>query len=225
METILKAQKVAKKFGKLKVIDNISLEIKRGESVVLFGPSGCGKTTFLKIISGIIKPTSGEIFKDYGKLGFVFQEDRLIPWLTVEENLLFVNEDKTLSDKILSMVGLEKFKKYYPSELSGGMKKRVNIARALVVNPDFLILDEPFSSLDYHIKIKLIKDFLELKKKFEISVLAVTHDPKEASFLGNRILFLTSRPSKIFYEITVDTPESTEKKILDMLEKSCMNFF
>jgi len=220
MESILKAINIRKSFGKLLVIEDISLEIKKGESVVLFGPSGCGKTTFLRIVSGILKPTSGKLETNYTKLGFVFQEDRLIPWLTVEGNLRFVSEDEELLDNVLSAVRLEDFKRYYPSELSGGMKKRVNIARALMVRPDFLILDEPFSSLDYHIKIKLIRDFLGLKKSFSVSVLAVTHDPKEAALLGNRIIFL-SCPSKVFHEIIVDSPENAEKEILNILESSC----
>ncbi len=199
----LKVKNLSKRFGRLQVIKNWNFEIKRGERVALFGPSGCGKTTFLRIVCGLEKPTSGELHSLYTKVGMVFQEPTLIPWKNVIDNLRFVKKDDEKIEEILNEMGLATFKYYFPSSLSGGMKQRVNLARALLVNPELLVLDEPFFSLDLSIKLKIIRDIQKIHEKNEFTLLIVTHDAKEALYLSDRIILLSSRPSRVLKEFKV----------------------
>jgi NitT/TauT family transport system ATP-binding protein len=196
---LLKLENVSKNFGKLCIFKNISLSISKGEKVALLGPSGCGKTTLLRIIAGL-EDADGKIEKNFDKIGYIFQESRLIPWKTIYENLKFVSEDSKKIDNILKSLKLYEFKDYYPIKLSGGMKQRVNLARALLVEPDLLLLDEPFSSLDIHIKWNLIKDLNTQIDKNHITTILVTHDLKEALMLSDKIYVLSSRPAKIIGE-------------------------
>lgn len=195
MDDWIKIQNLCKSFGTLSVIDHWSIDIKKGERLVLLGPSGCGKTTFLKILAGLEKPTSGEIDHPHPRMGFVFQESRLIPWLTVKKNLLFINSEDNL--KILDSLCLSGFEDYLPSQLSGGMRQRVNLARALVNHPEFLLMDEAFRSLDWGVKIHIIDDINTLWRNNSFSLITVTHDPREAYMLADRVVVLSSRPARI----------------------------
>ncbi|MBB6062311.1 NitT/TauT family transport system ATP-binding protein [Thermosipho japonicus] len=196
---LLKLENVSKNFGKLCIFKNINLSISKGEKVALLGPSGCGKTTLLRIIAGL-ENVEGKIEKNFDKIGYIFQEPRLIPWKTIYENLKFVSEDSKKIDNILKSLKLYEFKDYYPIKLSGGMKQRVNLARALLIKPDLLLLDEPFSSLDIHIKWDLIKDLNTQIDKNHITTILVTHDLKEALMLSDKIYVLSNRPTKIIGE-------------------------
>jgi len=203
MGDVLEVRDLVKRYGKLLVLDRWSLKVSKGERIVLLGPSGCGKTTFLKIIAGLEGYDEGELYMDFKSLGFVFQEPRLIPWRTVKKNLSFVSDNEDKIKEILKMVRLEGFENHLPSQLSGGMRQRVNLARALLNDPDLLILDEPFSSLDLPVKLKIMDDIVELWRENNFTLLMVTHDVKEAVYMGDRILVLSERPSRIIEEITL----------------------
>lgn len=194
------------KFDDLPVIHDWTLDIQQGERVVLLGPSGSGKTTFLRIVAGLEQPSSGVVQTAPQKLAFVFQEPRLIPWCSVRENLEFAAPDRPF-DALLAKLGLSGFEDYRPAELSGGMQQRVNLARALLVQPRLLILDEAFTSLDLPVKMRILTDLHKLWNEQRFTLLAVTHDPKEALFLADRILLLSKRPATIKQVIPVPDME------------------
>lgn len=220
MGNILEVNDLSKSFGNLKVIDGWDLELKKGEKLILVGPSGCGKTTFFRIVSGLEKATSGSVTVFAQKVGYVFQEPRLFPWRTVFDNLKIIRDDEKKIKEVIKMMSLEGFEELIPSKLSGGMKQRVNLARALLVEPDLLILDEPFSSLDLKIKLAIMKDIEELWLKYNFSILMVTHDIKEAIFLADRVTILSPRPSKILqtFYINLDITERdiTNRRFLEL---------
>lgn len=216
--------------AEIKVLENISLQIRSGEIVALLGPSGSGKSTLMRILTGLIAPTTGEVMA-YGKplIGFhprasiVFQNFALYPWLTVYENIAMGLEWLTLPDdevrkrvrRAVDKVGLEGFEEAYPKELSGGMKQRVGIARAIVVQPELLCMDEPFSALDVLTAENLRAEVLNLwlDHKVEItSVLFVTHDIREAVFLANRIVVLGSNPGSIRIILQNDIPHPRDMR-------------
>lgn len=205
MAACLIVDNLSKSYGTLTVFQNWNVDIKEGERVVILGPSGSGKTTFLRLIAGLESPDGGLITNHHHKTGFVFQEPRLIPWRSVKQNLLLVNEQGSYQD-ILNRLSLSGFEDYYPAQLSGGMKQRVNLARAMITNPDLLILDEAFSSLDLSVKTSIMTDINKLWEEEQFTIIAVTHDLKEAIFMADRILILSGRPSRIIKEITVKIP-------------------
>lgn len=213
MGNLIVITNLAKSFDDKKVLDNINLSICKSERAALIGPSGSGKTTLLRIISGLETPSQGTVQIHTRNIGYVFQEPRLIPWRTVEQNLLFVNPDAELED-ILAKLRLKDFKNHYPHQLSGGMKQRVNLARALITNPDLLILDEPFSSLDLPIKLEIINDVLLQWQERKFTMILVTHDLKEALLLADRIIILSSSPGRIIKDLTVDL-NPVNRKISD----------
>jgi len=187
------------------VLEDINFSISSGEFVCIVGPSGCGKSTLLKIASGIAKPTSGNVKIGERKLAMVFQNFALFPWLTVEENVAFglkmsgVSEseiEKIVKTEIKNM-GLSGVEKKHPKELSGGMKQRVGIARALAVNPDILFLDEPFSALDIFTAKKLRADLLSIWRERELTVVMVSHLVEEAVELADKIIVMSVSPGKI----------------------------
>lgn len=210
MDACVKVKDLHKSFGSLLVIDQWNLQLIKGERLAILGPSGCGKTTFLRILCGLDKPTRGMIEKDHQKVGFVFQESRLIPWCNVEDNLRFVEEHGDMGG-IISQLKLCGFEKYLPSQLSGGMRQRVNLARALIIQPDLLILDEAFTSLDLKVKMDIMKDIHQLWLKQRFSIVAVTHDLKEALFMADKIALSTDRPSRIKY--TIEVPLGLDRDI------------
>jgi len=197
-----------------------NFDIRRREFVSLLGPSGCGKSTALRIIAGLIEPTAGDVvWHDAGHgapgaIGFVFQEPTLMPWATVAANVhlplkltgMGVEAAKPQIDEALTRVGLADFANAYPRELSGGMKMRVSIARALVTRPQLLLMDEPFAALDEITRFKLNNDLLALWHASDQSIVFVTHSVFESVFLSSRILVMTQRPGRIFAEIDIDAP-------------------
>ncbi|MCK9191653.1 MAG: ABC transporter ATP-binding protein [Sphaerochaetaceae bacterium] len=183
----------------LMAIKEISFTVHDNEIVMIIGPSGCGKSTLLNIISNNDEDYSGTVQFDKDRIGYVFQEDRLLPWKTVEQNVRIVNleGDKDNVDKILNDVDILPFKDYLPKNLSGGMRQRCSIARALYYGSDLLLLDEPFKSLDHLLRNEMLKLVAKINRDTNISILYVTHDIDEALLLADRILVLSKRPSVI----------------------------
>ncbi|MEM9778557.1 MAG: ABC transporter ATP-binding protein [Pseudomonadota bacterium] len=204
--------------GNIVALRNMSLDVREGDFISLLGPSGCGKSTALRLISGLSHPTKGRITwaggSDTNDLGVVFQEPTLMPWATVEDNVwlpmrLRGIEKFSVRDEILDtlrLVGLEKFANAYPRELSGGMKMRVSIARAMVTRPKLILMDEPFAALDEITRFKLNNDLLELKAKLGCTVIFVTHSVFESVFLSDRIVIMAARPGRVIRELHVDAP-------------------
>lgn len=203
-----------------RVLTDINFKIKNGEFVSILGRSGCGKTTLANILAGYFIAQTGKVLinntevKNPGKNRIVVnQENDLFPWMTVLENMKLANHDEKYVNKYLKLVGLDEYKQYYPNHLSGGMKKRLSLARALVANPDFLILDEPFNSQDHHMKESL---HLEMDRIFSFTkktTLLVTHDIDEAIFLSDRIIVLSSKSSSIVNKLNIDFPHPRELSI------------
>ena len=207
-----------KSFDELKVLENWDLSITPGERVAFLGPSGSGKTTFLRILAGMDTPSSGIIQNMPNKIGFVFQEDRLIPWRSVRDNLLFVDEQGAYQDA-LAQVELDGFDDYLPADLSGGMKQRVNLARALLNHPDLLILDEAFHSLDLGVKFRLMETIVKRWQEEQFTLICVTHDPKEALFLADRIILVSPRPAKILDNIPIHLDNQRSISSADFLNQ------
>ena len=218
MENKIKFTNVNKSFYSLKeetvVLNQISFDVKKGEIVAIVGPSGCGKSTLLNLISGLIQPDSGKI-EINGKVGYMFQKDHLFEWRTVYKNITLGPEIAKIKiepekiDQILKKYGLYDFKNHYPKELSGGMRQRVALLRTLALDPDILLLDEPFSSLDYQTKITVQDDIYKIIKDAQKTTLLVTHDITEAIAMADRVIVLTKRPStiKAIYDIELDLKE------------------
>ena len=202
------------------IFKNLNFTIKRGQFVSFFGPSGCGKTTLLNIISGLDKNFDGWV-KRYNKashISYMFQSPRLFPWLTAIENIKYPIKKKKNSEKIandlIKKIGLEKYKNEYPNRLSGGMQRRIALARAFAPNPNILLLDEPFISIDKKIANLLRKLLIKLWKKNKPMIIFVTHDLDEAIELADRICFLSNLPSKILldYEINLNRPRNQNSR-------------
>ncbi|MEL6678917.1 MAG: ABC transporter ATP-binding protein [Pseudomonadota bacterium] len=216
---LLTIANVDKVFGRdVIALQGMSLDVRDGDFISLLGPSGCGKSTALRLIAGLSHPTSGRIrWEDPAAqetLGVVFQEPTLMPWATVADNVWLPMRLKGRSryemrDEILDalrLVGLEKFAGAYPRELSGGMKMRVSIARAMVTRPKLILMDEPFAALDEITRFKLNNDLLALKAKIGCTVIFVTHSVFESVFLSDRIVVMAARPGRVIEEVRVDAP-------------------
>ncbi len=201
------------------VLENINLAVADGEFVCLLGPSGCGKSTLLNTMAGFLSPTSGEVRVDNEIVQgpdprriFVFQERGVFPWLTVEGNIAFGLANLTREERerriahYVQMVGLQGFEKAYPSELSGGMKQRVEVARALAVNPDMLLLDEPFGALDSITRLTMRQELLRIWQTERKTIVFVTHDIDEAVQLADRVVVMSARPASIQQIVTIDIP-------------------
>lgn len=198
--------------GETQAISDVSLDIFQGEIVTLVGPSGCGKSTLLSIIAGLIEPTSGNVYVNGREVtgpsksvGYMFQNDNLFEWRTILDNVLIgleiqhkLNEEtKSFAENLLDTYGLSEFKNHYPRQLSGGMRQRVALIRTLAIKPDILLLDEPFSALDYHTRLSISDEVSAILKKENKTALMITHDIAEAISMGDRVAILTKRPSTI----------------------------
>ncbi|MGC4018897.1 MAG: ABC transporter ATP-binding protein [Muricomes sp.] len=216
----------------VQVLDNINLEVKQNEFVSIVGSSGCGKSTLLKLIVSLEDVTSGKILIDgeiisgpSEKCNMIFQEPRLFPWLSVQQNIAF-----TISEKVpkkernkavkehIELVGLTGFEKAVPSQLSGGMQQRVNLARALATRPEILLLDEPFGALDAFTRINMQEETLRIWEKEKTTMLLVTHDIDEAIYLSDRIIVLAAKPGRIKADIAVKLPRPRERSGYDFMQ-------
>ena len=196
---ILKLQSVEKHFGDVRVLQDLSIEAAREEILCIIGPSGCGKSTILNIISGLIEPSGGNVINNSRNTSYVFQEDRLLPWKDAYENIRIVNKESSheYCMELIEKVGLKGFEGFYPHELSGGMRQRCSIARAFNYEADLLLMDEPFKSLDYNLRIGMIRYLLTLWSSTKKTIVFVTHEIDEALLLGDRVLLLSNRPTKV----------------------------
>ena len=207
--------------GEMTALNGVNLDIKENEFICVIGPSGCGKSTLLNIIAGLLEPTSGQILVDGKPIsgtgtdrGVVFQQYALFPWLTVKKNVEFGLKLKGLSKeecdaiamKYLKMVELEKFADSYPKELSGGMKQRVSIVRALSYDAPLLLMDEPFGALDALTRDHLNEELLKIWQKTKKTVIFVTHSIEEATFLSDRVLVMSARPGRVKEMVEIDLP-------------------
>lgn len=224
---ILEIRGVTKEYPGISAIANSSFEVYEHEFVSIIGPSGCGKSTLLEIVAGLIPRTSGEVFikgeavrNTHSSIGIVFQQESIFPWRTTLENIDFGlqmqgvsrEERRKRAHKMIALVGLDGFENRYPAELSGGMKQRVAIARALVMEPEILLMDEPFGALDEQTRIILGEELLRIQQQIGQTILFVTHNINEAVQLSDRVVVMTSRPGRIkaVINIEIQRPRTSE---------------
>lgn len=235
-ETLISAKNVSHVFAAhttgedLLALDNVSVDIRRGEMVAFIGPSGCGKSTLLNVIGGLIDPTRGAAFIDNvqvkgpapKKVSYIFQESALLPWASVLDNVkvglefqgVTSSERTPRAEKALAAVGLAPFAKHYPHQLSGGMKQRVALARALSLETDVLLMDEPFAALDEQTRMVFGEDLSRMLSKTSKTILLVTHSLAEAVFLSDRIFVFTARPGTIKETMVVDEPHPRKPQFM-----------
>ena len=217
MNNILEIKNLTKTYytltGEVKALDKLDMKIKKGDFVAIVGSSGCGKSTLLTIISGIDKDYDGLIktLTDSNNIGYMLQQDALLPWLTIKENCMLGLKikgikDETYVNNLIKKYGLEKFENKKPDTLSGGMKQRVALIRTLATNPDILLLDEPFSALDYQTRLSVENDIYNIIKEENKTAIMVTHDISEAISMACKVIVLTNRPAKVknVYDICLD---------------------
>ncbi len=241
-QPILEVQDVSKSFhtkiGEVQALSKTSFQVERGKFITILGPSGCGKSTLIRIIAGLEQATTGRIIVNGKEVheagadrGMVFQNYTLYPWLTVEDNISFGLRIKGISkaecaesvNSYLQLIGLEKFRKHYPAQLSGGMKQRVAIARALINDPEILLMDEPFGALDAQTRIIMQEVLQEIWQKTKKTVIFITHDVDEAVFLGDEVFVMTATPGRIKHieQIDYERPRKFELKMdMDFMKKS-----
>jgi NitT/TauT family transport system ATP-binding protein len=250
MSSVIEVRDLYKYFGnqkeeKLLVLDGISFKVEKNKFVSLLGPSGCGKSTLLNIVCGLEPKDKGELLiqgrqvdasgRVDAKVGYVFQTPRLLDWMTVEKNIEFAltateipNENwKDTIAKYVDLVGLKGFEKKYPLQLSGGMQQRVSIARALAIQPEIVLMDEPFSHLDEITARAMRKELLNIWSENMVTVLFVTHDMSEAVYMSDEIHLMTPKPSRIFKhtEIPLDRPREYDDENLFRIEKELLKEF
>lgn len=216
-----------KAFAGHTVLQDVHLQLAEGEVVSLLGPSGCGKSTLLRIVAGLERDYSGQALRGEGEVAFVFQEPRLMPWLTVAENIGFTDDrayDRPRVAQLIREVGLEGFEQALPKQLSGGMAQRVAIARGLYSRPRVLLLDEPFSAVDAFTRMKLQDLLLALAAHHGIALLLVTHDVDEALYLGDRVLVMGSRPGRVLetLEVPLARPRDRRDPLLAQLHAEAL---
>jgi ABC-type nitrate/sulfonate/bicarbonate transport system ATPase subunit len=221
-------QNVSLSYGAMLVLQHLNLTVHSGEFVVIVGPSGCGKTTILNLLSGHIQPGLGVISRE-GVIRTVYQQDGLFPWLTVSENISMglrslkdaVQREKELQS-LFDLIHLQDFKNHYPHELSGGMRQRAELARALAGDSDILLMDEPFSALDYQTRLRMRYELVRLLEKRPRTVVFVTHDIEEAAQLADRVLVLSKRPTTILQELQISAPKPrdlTDNEVINAMKE------
>ncbi len=217
----VQVKNLTKSFGEVHVLNDISFDIKQGEFLVVVGPTGCGKTTFLNLLTKLIEPTSGQILIDgepadprKHNLAFAFQEPSAIPWLNVEENLLYglkvkkipKEEQQKRLENIIELLGLQQFRKQYPNQLSVSCVQRVIIGRAFIMNPDLLLMDEPYGQMDIKMRFYLEDQVVRLWQELKSTVVFITHNIEEACYLANKILILSNKPTTVKEIVDVKLP-------------------
>ena len=224
MKEVLRFENVCKHYhskqGETVAVENISFSVNEGEFVAIIGPSGCGKTTLLSLAAGLIEPTGGKVKNDGVSFGYMLQKDELFPWRTIEKNIFLPLEIKhTLSEDtkkralaLAEKYGLGQFLKSYPASLSGGMRQRAALIRTLSVNPDVLLLDEPFSALDYQTRLSVCNDVYSIIRSERKTALLITHDISEAISVADKIVVLSARPARVLAYHDVSFPETEPLK-------------
>ncbi len=224
MKEVLRFENVSmhyhSKQGETKAAENLSFSVLEGEFVAIIGPSGCGKTTLLSLAAGLLTPTQGVVKTNGCSFGYMLQKDELFPWRTIEKNIFLPLEIKRTNTTehrqnalaLAEKYGLDKFLKNYPSALSGGMRQRAALIRTLAVNPDVLLLDEPFSALDYQTRLSVCDDVYKIIRSEKKTALLITHDISEAISVADRVLVLSRRPARVIASHTLDFPESEPLK-------------
>ena len=208
------------KQGETVALKNVNFSVKKGEFVAIIGPSGCGKTTILSLAAGLLTPTKGKVSAINVSLGYMLQKDELFPWRTIEKNIFLplevkhtnTPENKARAISLAEKYGLKQFLKNYPSQLSGGMRQRAALIRTLAVSPDVLLLDEPFSALDYQTRISVCDDVYKIIRNENKTALLITHDISEAISVADKIFVLSKRPASIIAEHVLDFPENEPLK-------------
>ncbi len=223
----LTVDNVSYSYGDVAVLHDLNLSVRPREFIVLVGPSGCGKTTLLNLLSGHITPVTGKVTRE-GIIRTVYQQDGLFPWLTVIENigvaLRTVKDTKQRTQDIkelIELIHLEGFEHHYPHQLSGGMKQRVELARVLAGESDILLMDEPFSALDYQTRLRMRRELIRILKKRPRTVVFVTHDIEEAAQLADRVLVLSNRPATICKALSIDASHPrnlTDAAVIDAMK-------
>lgn len=226
MENILELQDISHAYhgmeGETLALSHLSFSLKQGAFVSIVGPSGCGKSTLLSIISGLIPPESGKVILNGNHIGYMLQKDHLLEWRSVYRNILLglevqhsiTSDTKEKAYGLLKQYGLEQFANAKPSELSGGMRQRVALIRTLILEPDILLLDEPFSALDYQTRLAVGDDIGQIIRKENRTAILVTHDLAEAISLGDRIIVLTERPGSVKTIVPIHFPEDKNTPLL-----------
>lgn len=200
---MLAIKNLSKNYNDHEVLRNLSINFVTNKINVILGKSGCGKTTLLKLLSRAISPTSGTLINNFSKTSYIFQNDNLIPWKTVQQNIEFVLKDLSIHERkkeldyVLQIISLDCYKNFYPRELSGGMSKRVDLGRALAYSPDLLIMDEPFSSLDTNTTEKIVLDLKKIQVTTPKTIILVTHNIDLATTLGDVFFILADKPTQL----------------------------
>ncbi len=217
------------KQGETVALKDASFSVSEGEFVAIIGPSGCGKTTLLSLAAGLLTPTKGKIVTNGGSFGYMLQKDELFPWRTIEKNIFLpleikksnTPENRNRALALAEKYGLKQFLKGYPSALSGGMRQRAALIRTLAVDPDILLLDEPFSALDYQTRLSVCDDVYKIIRSEQKTALLITHDISEAISLADKIFVLSRRPAKVIAEHKIDFPETEPLKRRENKAFSC----
>ena len=224
MKEVLQFENVSMRYhskqGETIAVEDLNFSVSQGEFTAIIGPSGCGKTTLLSLAAGLLTPTTGKINSHGASFGYMLQRDELFPWRTIEKNLFLpleikgTNERKTREAAIAlaEKYGLKQFLKSYPSSLSGGMRQRAALIRTLALNPDVLLLDEPFSALDYQTRLNVCNDVYKIIREEGKTALLITHDISEAISVADKIFVLSKRPARIVAEHEISFPEAEPLK-------------
>lgn len=230
-QVILKLEQVSKSFAKVETdgvthaLNQINLQMESGEFISLVGPSGCGKSTILRLIAGLILPTTGRVTVDGQEIdgpspqrGMVFQKPTLFPWLTVEKNIAFsikmqgnLRENQGKVERMLRIIGLEGFREDYPGQLSGGMAQRVALARSLISQPEILLLDEPLGALDAFTRMNMQDEILSMWRERRQLAVMVTHDVDEAIYMGTRVIVMDANPGRVVEDLSIDREHAGDR--------------
>lgn len=208
------------KQGETVAVENLNFSVKKQEFVAIIGPSGCGKTTLLSLAAGLIKPTKGRVINDGCSFGYMLQKDELFPWRTIEKNIFLPLEIKRTNTQaarenalaLAEKYGLKQFLKNYPAALSGGMRQRAALIRTLAVDPDVLLLDEPFSALDYQTRLSVCDDVYNIIRSENKTAVLITHDISEAISVADRVFVLSKRPARVVASHLLELPETQPLK-------------